>query len=165
MDNRSLSHTRWKCQYHIVFIPKYRKRILYGRLREDVKEIISTLCKYRKVDIIAGAVCKDHVHLSVAIPPKESISDFMGYLKGKSALMMFDKHANLKYKFGNRHFWAEGYYVSTVGLNDVTVAKYIREQEMHDIAMDKMSVKEYANPFSEPHQQAYKQEKARRKNK
>ena len=147
MDNRSLSHTRWKCQYHIVFIPKYRKRILYGRLREDVKEIISTLCKYRKVDIIAGAVCKDHVHLSVAIPPKESISDFMGYLKGKSALMMFDKHANLKYKFGNRHFWAEGYYVSTVGLNEATIKKYIQEQEKHDIALDKLSVKEYENPF------------------
>ena len=96
MDNRSLSHTRWKCQY-------------------------------RKVDIIAGAVCKDHVHLSVAIPPKESISDFMGYLKGKSALMMFDKHANLKYKFGNRHFWSEGYYVSTVGLNEATIKKYIQD--------------------------------------
>ena len=147
MDNRSLSHTRWKCQYHIVFIPKYRKRILYGRLREDIKEIISTLCKYRKVDIIAGAVCKDHVHLSVAIPPKESISDFMGYLKGKSALMIFDKHANLKYKFGNRHFWAEGYYVSTVGLNEATIKKYIQEQEKHDIAMDKLSVKEYEDPF------------------
>ena len=147
MDNRSLSHTRWKCQYHIVFIPKYRKRILYGRLREDVKEIISTLCKYRKVDIIAGAVCKDHVHLSVAIPPKESISDFMGYLKGKSALMIFDRHANLKYKYGNRHFWAEGYYVSTVGLNEATIKKYIQEQEKHDIAMDKLSVKEYEDPF------------------
>ena len=147
MDNRSLSHTRWKCQYHIVFIPKYRKRILYGRLREDVKEIISTLCKYRKVDIIAGAVCKDHVHLSVAIPPKESISNFMGYLKGKSALMMFDKHANLKYKFGNRHFWAEGYYVSTVGLNEATIRKYIEDQEKHDIALDKLSVREYEDPF------------------
>ena len=147
MDNRSLSHTRWKCQYHIVFIPKYRKRILYGRLREDVKEIISTLCKYRKVDIIAGAVCKDHVHLSVAIPPKESISDFMGYLKGKSALMIFDRHANLKYRFGNSHFWAEGYYVSTVGLNEATIKKYIQEQEKHDIAMDKLSVKEYEDSF------------------
>lgn len=110
MDNRSLSHTRWKCQYHIVFIPKYRKRILYGRLREDVKEIISTLCKYRKVDIIAGAVCKDHVHLSVAIPPKESISDFMGYLKGKA-------------------FRARGYYVETIGnITEEAVQKYIREQ-------------------------------------
>ena len=147
MDNRSLSHTRWKCQYHIVFIPKYRKRILYGRLREDVKEIISTLCKYRKVDIIAGAVCKDHVHLSVVIPPKESISDFMGYLKGKSALMIFDRHANLKYKFGNRHFWSEGYYVSTVGLNEATIKKYIQDQEKYDIMQDKLSVKEYEDPF------------------
>ena len=99
------------------------------------------------MDIIAGAVCKGHVHLSVVIPPKESISDFMGYLKGKSALMMFDKHANLKYKFGNRHFWAEGYYVSTIGLNEATIKKYIQEQEKHDIALDKLSVKEYENPF------------------
>ena len=116
MDSRSISHTRWKCQYHLVFIPKYRKKVLYGKVRDDVREIISTLCKYKDVDIIAGAVCIDHVHLSVAIPPKISISSFMGYLKGKSALMIFDKHANLKYKFGNRHFWSEGYYVSTVGL-------------------------------------------------
>ena len=108
---------------------------------------------------------RDHVHMLVMIPPSLSVSAFMGYLKGKSALMMFDRHANLKYKFGNRHFWSEGYYVSAVGLNDATVAKYIREQEMHDIAMDKMSVKEYTNPFSEAAQQAYKQEKARRKNK
>lgn len=106
---------------------------------------------------------RDHVHMLVMIPPSLSVFAFMGYLKGKSALMMFDRHANLKYKFGNRHFWSEGYYVSTVGLNDATVAKYIREQEMHDIAMDKMSVKEYANPFLEAEQQAYKQEKAKRK--
>ena len=106
---------------------------------------------------------RDHVHMLVMIPPSLSVSAFMGYLKGQSALMMFDRHANLKYKFGNRHFWSEGYYVSTVGLNDATVAKYIREQEMHDKAMDKMSVEEYANPFSEAEQQAYKQEKAKRK--
>ena len=147
MDNRSISHTKWKCQYHIVFIPKYRKKVLYGKIRDDVREIISTLCKYRNVEIIAGAVCIDHIHLSVAIPPKLSISEFMGYLKGKSALMIFDKHANLKYKFGNRHFWAEGYYVSTVGLNEATIKKYIQEQEKHDIAMDKLSVKEYEDPF------------------
>ena len=114
MDNRSLSHTRWKCQYHIVFIPKYRKRILYGRLREDIKEIISTLCKYRKVDIIACAVCKDHVHLSVVILPKESISDFMGYLKGKSTLMIYDRHPELQSKW-DKAFWARGYYVETIG--------------------------------------------------
>ena len=147
MDNKSLSHTKWKCQYHIVFIPKYRKKILYGRVKNDVRKIISTLCKYKDVDIIAGAVCVDHIHLSVAIPPKISISNFMGYLKGKSALMMFDKHANLKYKFGNRHFWSEGYYVSTVGLNEATVKKYIREQELHDQMKDKLSVKEYEDPF------------------
>ena len=105
MDDRSLSHTRWKCQYHIVFISKYRKRILYGRLREDVKEIISTLCKYRKVDIIACAVCKDHVHLSVVILPKESISDFMRYLKGKSTLMIYDRHPELQSKW-DKAFWA-----------------------------------------------------------
>ena len=147
MDNKSLSHTRWKCQYHIVFITKYRKKVLYGRLKVDVKEIICTLCKYKRVDIIAGAVCADHVHLSVAIPPKISVSDFMGYLKGKSALMIFDKHANLKYKYGNRHFWAEGCYVSTVGLNEETIKKYIQEQESADIALDKLSVKEYEDPF------------------
>ena len=147
MDNRSLSHTKWKCQYHIVFIPKYRKKVLYGKVREDVREILSTLCKYKNVEIIAGAVCVDHVHLSIAIPPKLSVSDFMGYLKGKSALMMFERHANLKYKFGNRHFWAEGYYVSTVGLNEATVRKYVREQEKHDMAVDKLSVKEYEDPF------------------
>nr|WP_144363947.1 IS200/IS605 family transposase [Lacrimispora amygdalina] len=107
MDNRSLSHTRWKCQYHIVFIPKYRKRILYGRLREDVKEIISTLCKYRKVDMIVGAVCKDRVHLSVAIPPKESISDFMGSLKGKSTRMIYDRRPELQSKW-DKAFWARG---------------------------------------------------------
>ena len=147
MDNKSLSHTKWKCQYHIVFIPKYRKKILYGRVRNDVREIISTLCKYKDVDIIAGAVCVDHIHLSVAIPPKISIANFMGYLKGKSALMMFDRHANLKYKYGNRHFWAEGYYVSTVGLNESTIKKYIRDQEKHDIAMDKLTSVEYSDPF------------------
>ena len=147
MDNKSLSHVKWKCQYHIEFIPKYRKKVLYGKLKADVREIISTLCRYKEVEIIDGAVCEDHIHLSVAIPPKYSISKFMGYLKGKSALMMFDKHANLKYKFGNRHFWAEGYYVSTVGLNEATIKKYIQEQEKHDIALDKLSVKEYENPF------------------
>ena len=147
MDNKSISHTRWKCQYHIVFIPQYRKKVLYGKVREDVREILNTLCKYKNVEIIAGAVCVDHVHLSVAIPPKLSVSDFMGYLKGKSALMIFDRHANLKYKFGNRHFWSEGYYVSTVGLNEATIKKYIQDQEKYDIMQDKLSVKEYENPF------------------
>lgn len=114
MDNKSLSHTRWKCQYHIVFIPKYRKKVLYGKVREDVREIISTLCKYKSVEIIAGAVCSDHVHLSVAIPPKFSVSDFMGYLKGKSTLMLYDRHPELQSKW-DKAFWARGYYVETIG--------------------------------------------------
>ena len=159
----SLAHTKWMCKYHIISTPKYRRKVIYNQYRKDLGEILRELCRYKHVEIIEGHLMRDHVDMLVMIPPSLSVSAFMGYLKGKSALMMFDRHANLKYKFGNRHFWSEGYYVSTVGLNDATVEKYIREQEMHDIAMDKMSVKEYANPFSEAEQQAYKQEKTKRK--
>ena len=143
----SLAHTKWMCKYHIVFTPKYRRKVIYGQYREDLKEIFRTRCKYKGVEILEGDLMPDHVHMLVAIPPRLAVSDFMGYLKGKSALMMFDRHANLKYKFGNRHFWAEGYYVSTVGLNEETIRKYIREQEKKDIAMDRLSVKEYEDPF------------------
>ena len=125
MDNKSLSHTRWKCQYHIVFIPKYRKKVLYGRIRRDVREIIATLCQYKNVEIIAGAVCIDHVHLSVAIPPKLRVSDFMGYLKGKSALLIFQKWGNMKFAYRNREFWCKGYYVDTVGKNTKAIKEYI----------------------------------------
>lgn len=148
MDNKSISHTRWKCQYHIVFIPKYRKKTLYGKVKEDIREIIKTLCKYKDVEIIAGAVCVDHIHLSVAIPPKLSISSFMGYLKGKSSLMIFDRHANLKYKYGNRHFWCRGYYVDTVGKNKKAIEEYIRNQLTEDIANDQITLKEYIDPFT-----------------
>ena len=128
MDNKSLSHTKWKCQYHIVFIPKYRKKQLYGQIKVDVREIISTLCKYKDVEIIAGAVCEDHVHLSVAIPPTISISSFMGYLKGKSTLMIYDRHPELQSKW-NKAFWARGYYVETIGnITEDAVRKYINEQ-------------------------------------
>jgi len=130
-----------------VFTPKYRRKAIYGQYRDNLREIIKTLCTYKGVEIIEGHMMMDHVHLLVSIPPKISVSSFMGYLKGKSALMMFDKHANLKYKYGNRHFWAEGYYVSTVGLNEATIKKYIEDQEKHDIALDKLSVKEYEDPF------------------
>lgn len=143
----SLAHTRWMCKYHIVFIPKYRRKIIYGQLRNDIKDIIIDLCKWKGVKIIEGHMMIDHVHLLVAIPPKYSVSEFMGYLKGKSAMMIFERHSNLKYKFGNRHFWAEGYYVSTVGLNEATIAKYIREQEKHDQIVDKITTKELENPF------------------
>ena len=143
----SLSHTKWLCKYHIVFTPKYRRKAIYGQYKESIGQILRQLCNYKGVEIIEGHLMPDHIHMLVSIPPKYSVSQFMGYLKGKSSLMIFDKHANLKYKFGNRHFWAEGYYVSTVGLNEATIAKYIREQEDHDIAMDKVTGKEYEDPF------------------
>jgi len=129
MDDTSLSHTRWNCQYHIVFIPKYRRKVLYKQVKKDVHEIIKTLCGYKKVEIIEGAVCLDHVHLCVSIPPKQSVSEFMGYLKGKSALMIYDRYPQLGTKW-DRSFWARGYYVSTVGYVDKeTIRKYIIEQE------------------------------------
>ena len=128
MDSKSLSHTRWKCQYHIVFIPKYRKKKLFGQLRLDVREIIGTLCKYKGVEIIEGAVCADHVHICVSIPPKISVSNFMGYLKGKSTLMIYDRHPEQQSKW-NKAFWARGYYVSTVGnVTEDAIKKYIQEQ-------------------------------------
>ena len=142
-----LSHTKWLCKYHIVFTPKYRRKIIFNQYRESLIEFFKRLCSYKGVEIIEGHMMPDHVHLLVSIPPKIAVSTFVGYLKGKSALMMFDKHANLKYKFGNRHFWAEGYYVSTVGLNEATIKKYIEEQEKHDMALDKLSVREYEDPF------------------
>ena len=137
MDSSSLAHCKWKCQYHIVFIPKYRKKKLYGLVRDDVREIIRTLCKYKKVEIIAGAVCADHVHLCVSIPPKLSVSDFVGYLKGKSALMIFDKHPEMGNKW-DRSFWARGYYVSTVGnVDEETVKEYIRRQTEESMNEDR----------------------------
>ena len=135
-QHNSLAHTRWMCKYHIVFIPKYRRKVIYNKLRKDISGYISTLCKYKGVEIIEGHMMPDHVHLVLSIPPKMSVSSFMGYLKGKSSLMVFDNHANLKYKFGNRKFWAEGYYVSTVGLNEATIVKYVQDQEKVDIALD-----------------------------
>lgn len=147
-QTNSLSHTKWMCKYHIVFTPKYRRKIIYNQYRESLREIIKLICKYKGVEILEGHLMPDHVHLVLSIPPKLSVSAFMGYLKWKSALMIFERHANLKYKFGNRKFWSEGYYVSTVGLNEATVRKYVREQEMHDQALDKLSVKEYEDPFA-----------------
>ena len=143
----SLSHTKWMCKYYIVFTPKYRRKIIYNQYKASIKEILKRFCSYKGVEIMDGHLMIDHIHMLVSIPPKISVYSFMGYLKGKSALMIFDKHANLKYKFGNRHFWTEGYYVSTVGLNEATIRKYIKEQESQDILKDKLSVKEYTDPF------------------
>ena len=129
MDSSSLSHTRWKCQYHIVFIPKYRRKVMYGNVKADVREVLKKLCEFKKVEIVEGAVCADHVHLCVSIPPKLSVSEFAGYLKGKSALMIFDKHPEIGSKW-DRSFWARGYYVSTVGnITEDAIKRYIQEQQ------------------------------------
>jgi putative transposase len=144
---QSLSHSKWLCKYHIVFTPKYRRKVIYYKLRADIQKIIRDLCKWKGIEIIEGHMMSDHIHLLLSIPLKYSVSQIMGYLKGKSAMMIFERHANLKYKFGNRHFWAEGYYVSTVGLNTATIQKYIREQEKEDQIMDKLKTKEYIDPF------------------
>ena len=146
----SLAYSKWVCKYHIVFTPKYKRKMIYDELREDIediKEIIKDLCKWKGIKIIEGHMMSDHVHLLLSISPKYSISSVMGYLKGKSAMMIFERHANLRYKYGRRNFWSTGYYVSTVGINELTVAKYIREQEKQDQIMDKISLKEYENPF------------------
>ena len=133
MDDSSIQHTRWNCTYHIVFIPKWRRRKMYGQNKKDLVEIIKKLCEMKNVQLIDGKVCVDHIHMYVAIPPKLSVSEFMSYLKGKSALMFFDRHQELCTKYGDRHFWARGYYVSTVGnVNEETIRKYIQEQEEND---------------------------------
>ena len=125
--SHSLSHSKWLCKYHIIFTPKYRRKIIYNKYRESIRDIIKSLCSYKGIEILEGHLMPDHVHLLLSIPPKYSVSSIMGYLKGKSSLMIFERHANLKYQFGNRHFWSIGYYVSTVGLNEATIRKYIRE--------------------------------------
>ena len=144
---QSLSHSKWLCKYHIVFTPKYRRKVIYYQLRADIQKIIKDLCKWKGIEIVEGHMMSDHVHLLLSIAQKYSVSQVMGYLKGKSAMMIFERHANLKYKFGNRHFWAEGYYVSTVGLNTATIQKYIREQEKEDQIMDKLKIKEHLDHF------------------
>ena len=132
MDNNSLAHTKWNCIYHIVFIPKYRRKVMYGDVRNDVREVIKTLCSYKDVEILEGNVSIDHVHLCVKIPPKMAVSEFMGYLKGKSALMLFDRHPEFKQKQSGRHFWARGYYVDTVGRNEEQIRAYIKNQTETD---------------------------------
>jgi len=148
LDTESLAHTQWNCKYHIVFAPKYRRQIIYGKIKGDIGKIIRTLCDYKKVEIIEANACPDHIHMLVSIPPKMSVSSFMGYLKGKSSLMIFDRHANLKYKYGNRHFWCRGYYVDTVGRNKKAIEQYIRKQLQEDIAGDQLSIKEFVDPFT-----------------
>ena len=147
-DTNSLSHTKWNCKYHIVFAPKYRRKVFYKEKRREVGEILRTLCEWKKVKIVEAEVCPDHVHMLLEIPPKVSVSSFMGYLKGKSSLMIFDRHANLKYKYGDRHFWARGYYVDTVGRNKKQIQEYIKHQLEEDKIADQMSLKEFVDPFT-----------------
>jgi len=147
-DINSLSHSKWRCKYHIVFAPKYRRQVIYGEIKRDIGKILRQLCENKGVEILEAELCKDHVHMLVSIPPKESVAHFIGYLKGKSSLMIFDRHANLKYKYGNRHFWCRGYYVDTVGKNTEKIAEYIRNQLQEDIMNDQLSIKEYIDPFT-----------------
>jgi putative transposase len=147
-DTKSLAHSKWRCKYHIVFAPKYRRQVIYGKIKADIGVILRKLCEYKGVEILEANACPDHIHMLVSIPPKISVASFVGYLKGKSSLMIFDKHANLKYKYGNRHFWCKGYFVDTVGRNKEAIAKYIREQLQEDIIIDQLSLKELTDPFT-----------------
>ncbi|MCX7614747.1 MAG: IS200/IS605 family transposase [Clostridiales bacterium] len=148
LDTDSLAHTKWECKYHIVFAPKYRRQIIYGNIKEDIGKMLRKLCEYKGVEIMEAEACKDHIHMLVNIPPKYSVSQVMGYLKGKSSLMIFEKYANMKYKYGNRHFWCRGYYVSTVGRNRRAIEEYIRNQLQEDKADDQLSIKEFIDPFT-----------------
>ena len=145
---RSSAHTKYRCQYHIVFAPKFRRKEIYGTLKKDIGQILRKLCEQKDVQIIEAEACPDHIHMLVSIPPHISVAQFMGYLKGKSSLMIFDRHANLKYKYGNRHFWCRGYYVDTVGRNEKAIREYVENQLQEDIMSDQLSFKEYIDPFT-----------------
>ena len=147
-DIESLQHTTWRCQYHVVFAPKYRRMAIYGQIRRDIGQILRKLCEQKGVEIIEAQACPDHIHMLISIPPKYSVSQIMGYLKGKSSLMIFDRHANLKYKYGDRHFWARGYFVDTVGRNKKQIQEYIKQQLETDQIADQMSLKEFIDPFT-----------------
>ena len=142
------AHTKWRCEYHIVFAPKYRRKEIYGKLKADIGQILRKLCEEKKVEILEAQACPDHIHMLVSVPPYLSIAQFMGYLKGKSSLMIFDRHANLKYKYGSRHFWARGYFVDTVGRNERAIKEYIKNHLEEDYTKDQMTMKEYIDPFT-----------------
>ena len=148
LDTDSLAHTKWNCKYHIVFAPKYRRQVIYGKIKSDIGIMLRKLCEYKQVEILEAEACKDHIHMLVSIPPKYSVAQIVGYLKGKSSLMIFEKYANMKYKYGNRHFWCRGYYVDSVGRNKKQIAEYIRKQLQEDISYDQMSMVEYIDPFT-----------------
>ena len=148
LDTDSLAHTKWNCKYHIVFAPKYRRQVIYGKIKADIGKMLRKLCEYKQIEILEAEACKDHIHMLISVPPKYSISQVMGYLKGKSSLMIFEKYANLKYKYGNRHFWCRGFYVDTVGRNKKVIAEYIKNQLHEDKEAEQLSIKEYIDPFT-----------------
>ena len=148
LDTDSLAHTKWNCKYHIVFAPKNRRQVIYGKIKADIGNMLRKLCEYKQIEILEAEACKDHIHMLISVPPKYSISQIMGYLKGKSSLMIFEKYANLKYKYGNRHFWCRGFYVDTVGRNKKAIAEYIRNQLHEDKEAEQLSIKEYIDPFT-----------------
>ena len=148
LDTNSLAHTKWNCKYHIVFAPKYRRQVIYGKIKVDIGKMLRKLCEYKQIEILEAEACKDHIHMLISVPPKYSISQVMGYLKGKSSLMIFEKYANLKYKYGNRHFWCRGFYVDTVGRNKKAIAEYIRNQLHEDREAEQLSIKEYIDPLT-----------------
>ena len=142
------AHSTYRCEYHIVFAPKYRRKYIYGQIKKDIGEIIRKLCNEKKVEILEAEACPDHIHMLISVPPYLSIAQFMGYLKGKSTLMIFDRHANLKYKYGSRSFWFRGYYVDTVGRNERVISEYIKRQLDDDHMHDQISMSEYIDPFT-----------------
>ena len=143
-----ISHTTWRCQYHVVFAPKYRRMVIYGQIKKDIGQILRQLCEQKGIEIIEAEACPDHIHMLISFPPKYSISYVMGYLEGNRSLMIFDRHANLKYKYRNWHFWARGYYVDTAGRNKKQIAEYIKHQLDEDQIADQMSMKEFIDPFT-----------------
>ena len=147
-DMNSLAHTSWNCKYHIVFAPKYRRKVFYGEKRTEIGKILRILCEWKKIEIVEAEVCKDHIHMLVKIPPKVAVSSFMGYLKGKSSLMIYEKYPELKYKYRNREFWCRGYYVDTVGKYENAIKEYIKNQLQDDIMNDQISMKELIDPFT-----------------
>ena len=142
------AHSSYRCEYHVVFAPKYRRKVIYNEIKKDIGEILRKLCNEMKVEIVEAEACPDHIHMLVSIPPYMSVAQFMGTLKSKSALMIFDRHANLKYKYGNRNFWCRGYYVDTVGKNEKMIKDYIRNQLEEDYTSDQISLKEFTDPFT-----------------
>jgi len=146
-DNNSLSHTTWNCKYHIVFAPKYRRKVFFGEKRREIGAILRELCKWKNIEIIEAEICKDHVHMLVKIPPKLSVSSFVGFLKGKSSLLVYQKWANMKFKYRNREFWCRGYYVDTVGKNTEKIKEYIANQLSEDKIAEQMTITEIVDPF------------------